>query len=259
MVDLSTAWGSSSWIDVSDLIWVITTTSGVSPYATLYQIYTDEYYVYAAHSEGIGIIDLQSEELICYAEASSGFNSVVGNSDNVYLGTDSSGVFYFSKSSIYGAKDSPGDISSVIYPLNTTYLPSCSEIVSLFIHDYDLAVVTTEGMDVIGMATGKEFKSHTTSSGITKSFLTSKKEVYYLENLDTWALNKATPYLCDWEVPTTKYEVGDSFLINGVDLNDLFITEGTSLNGTDNTLFIATTSGIYIYDEGLSNTADIYL
>ena len=41
MVDLSTAWGSSSWIDVSDLIWVITTTSGVSPYATLYQVYTD--------------------------------------------------------------------------------------------------------------------------------------------------------------------------------------------------------------------------
>lgn len=258
MTYLSTAWGTAGWIDVSDLIWVATTTSGVIPPTILYQVYTDDNYVYAAHSAGVNIIDLQSEELVCYATFSSGFNSVVGNMENVYLGTSASGVFYFNKSEIYGTKYSPGNISSSVYPLSTTYLPSCSEISSLAIYDYDLAVVTTEGLDIIGMAPGKEFKSSTTLSGITKSFLTSKKEIYYIENSGIWSLNKVTPYLCDWEVPTIKYSVGDSFLIAGVGLNDLFITENTSLNNIDNTVFIATTSGIYVHDEGVTDVVDIY-
>ena len=256
---LSTAWGTSSWVDSSELVWVITTPSGASTTTTLNQIYSDDAYVYAATLSGVSIINLQSEVVICYAIYPSGFNSVVGNSEYVYLGTNSSGVFYFPKSAVSGTELFPGDISQLVHPFTATYSPSCSEIVSLAIYNYDLAVVTTEGLDIIGMAPGKEFKSSTTSSGITKSFLTSKKEIYYIENSGIWSLNKVTPYLCDWEVPTIKYSVGDSFLIVGVDLNDLFITENTSLNNIDNTVFMATTSGIYIYDEGITDVVDIYI
>lgn len=258
MVISSTAWGTNSWIDNSELVWVTATVSGIVTDAVLYQIYTDNAYVYAAHSAGVSIIDIQNEQPICYIEAPTGFNSVVGNSDNVYLGTSSDGVFYFSKSSIYGTKDELGDISSEVYALSTSYLPSCAEIKSLAIHGWDLAVVTVEGLDVIGMGSGKEFKSTTTSSGITKSFLTSKKEVYYLENSETWSVCKAVPYLCDWSLPTIRHSVGNSFLLEGIYLNDLFITENASLVGDNNTIFVATSSGIYVYDEGLGTT-DIYL
>lgn len=225
----------------------------------LNQLYSDSVYTYVAHSNGLDILNTQNEELFCYTITVCGFNSVVGNSEYVYLGTNSSGVFYFPKSAVSGTELFPGDISHLVHPLTTTYSPSCSEIVSLAVYNYDLAVVTTEGLDIIGMAPGKEFKSSTTSSGIIKSFLTSKKEVYYLENSGGWSLNKVIPYLCDWEVPTIKYSVGDSFLIDGVGLNDLFITENTSLNNIDNTVFIATTSGIYIYDEGVTDVVDIYI
>lgn len=227
--------------------------------AILNQLYTDTIYVYAAHSAGLDIISIQSESPLCYVLMSSGFNSVVGNNDYVYLGTTSSGVYYFPKSIISGTEVFPEDISLSVLPLNTFYLPSSQEIKSMSLYEYDLAVITSVGIDIIGMAPGKEFKSSTTVSDATKSFLTSKKEIYYLNNSDTWSLNKVTPYLCDWETPNTIYTVGDSFFIDGIGLNDLFVTENTSFNGVDNTVFVATTSGVYVYDEGITNAVDIYL
>jgi hypothetical protein len=254
----STAWGTSSWIDDRNLIWASTITSGVSPDSVLYQLCNDGVYVYVAHSTGVSIIDLKSEDLVCKADEAGGFNSIAVNNTTVYLGTYCSGVYFFNKSSIYGTKDFIGNIESDVHSLSTSYLPSSQEISNLSIYDTDLAIVTPSGLDVIGTGPGKEFKSSTTSSGITKSFLTSKKEIYYIEYSDEWSLCKTKPYLCDWEAPTIRYTIGASFLEWEVELNDLFITEGTSSNGVDNTIFLTTTSGIYVYDEGTS-ILDLYL
>ncbi len=220
--------------------------------AILYEIHSDNNYTYAATSTGIEIIDIVSELPVCSGIRTGGFNSIAGNDETIYMGTNNSGIFCFDKVDV-----STGDISSYIYSLNSLYLPSSNNIRSLSINGNDLAVVTDIGMDIIGMARGKEFKGSTTASGIFKSFLTSKKEVYYLENTPGYALCKHSPYSCNWDRPGEKYVPKKSFLEWEVTLNDLFITENTTKNKKQNTIFLTTSSGIYVYDEE-SKILDIY-
>ena len=83
-----------------------------------------------------------------------------------------------------------------------------------------------------------------------KVFITPSGRMYYTTwDGSTWKVNIKYADNQDWTEPNKTYETG-TFLINaGVDILDIFVTEGTSATGASNTIFIATTSGVFVIDE----------
>ena len=92
-----------------------------------------------------------------------------------------------------------------------------------------------------------------------KVFITPSGKIYYTTWDGTkWRINIKNADNQDWETPDKIYESG-TFLINyGVDILDIFVTEGTSETGTANTIFVATTSGIFVIDEELDEGDTYY-
>lgn len=225
-----------SWGECSDLI--------------LNQIYTDLDYVYAVTNYGLNIIDIISENKVSYIDIISGFTTVWGNEDYLYLGTPNDGVKYLEKDTISGSIASPIDLSDNLKGYDFQYNPSSPEI--NFLHGYNdiLSVVTTSGIDILKNGIGS-FKSSTKDSGITKCILTSKRELYYvIQNTIDDGVFKVNTVLCDWDTPDVSYLSGASFLPPNQNVNDIYVTVDTSETGEDNTLFVATSSGIFIWDEG---------
>ena len=241
---------NSGWVDDNDPSW------GVCYPGRLHQIYTDSRFVYAAYSEGLDIIDIFSETKVAYIDYTYGFTSVCGDSEKIYLGTLDDGVKYIDKTTISGSVGSPYNLSVYLNTLNSGYTPSSNRVRSLFVVNNNLSIVTLEGIDVIGLEPGREYKSSAAVSGVTKSFLTSKNELYYINYLNVWRLNKVNSFKHDWNAPDVVYKVGEKFFVlNGVALTDivirdLFVTENTSSVDGFNTLFLATSSGTYVFDEG---------
>ncbi len=80
--------------------------------------------------------------------------------------------------------------------------------------------------------------------------MTSKNELYYIiQTINESGVLKINSVLCDWEVSDISYYTGLSFLSGDIGINDIFVTDNTSYNLIANTLFVATTSGVYILDE----------
>lgn len=249
-------WGNIEWIDNPNDSWGPLLLEVGS---NLNEIYSDDVYVYAATTSGLSILSILLETKVADADIYGEFVTVCGNSDTVYLGSPTTGVYCLDKDSILTTTGTVLNLNTSLYPLSSTYKPTYNDIRGLSVYNYDLAVVTASGMDVIGMAAGREFKSTTFSTGnITKRFLTSKKEIYYIEELGTTTvLNVHSPYSCDWEKASTTFIPGSSFIIEGTLLLDIYVTENASL-AYYNTIFLATSSGVYVYDEG-AVAADIYL
>ncbi len=67
---------------------------------------------------------------------------------------------------------------------------------------------------------------------------------------DAWSVNIVNYMDWDWDVPDNFYYTNGDILAGGEEIKDIFVTESTSSNSVDNTLFVATTSGIYVIDEG---------
>jgi hypothetical protein len=249
------------WIDSQEDSWVYSNDPGwgVCYPGFLYQIYTDENYVYAAYSEGLDVIDLFLEAKVAYADHKYGFTSVCGDSDRVYLGTLTSGIKYIDKTCISGSYSYPYDLTDCLNDFDGPYNPSSDRIRSLFLRDNNLSVVTLEGIDIIGMEPGREYHSSTTSSGIIRSFLTSKRELYYIIHDSTTMSGVAKIGLIshDWDYPDTFYSAGDSFLSGEMVVKDIFVTTNTAEDSQNNTLFVATSSGIFILDEG-SGESKVY-
>jgi hypothetical protein len=61
----------------------------------------------------------------------------------------------------------------------------------------------------------------------------------------------------DWDYPDTFYGAGDSFLSGEMVVKDIFVTTNTAEDSQNNTLFVATSSGIFILDEG-SGESKVY-
>jgi hypothetical protein len=99
------------WKQGPDLQWV----DCPDPFTYLKQLWTDDTYVYAATTDGLNIIQLESERAYAHITYPGGFNSVWADSNYVYLATPSSGVAYFSKTCIDGSVDDPYELILDIY------------------------------------------------------------------------------------------------------------------------------------------------
>ena len=63
--------------------------------------------------------------------------------------------------------------------------------------------------------------------------------------------------LCDWSEPSYSYITGSGIFQVGLQLTDMFITEGTAEYG-GNTIFCTTSSGVYVIDEDSKEYAVYY-
>jgi len=219
----------------------------------LNQIWTDDDYVYAATSSGLDIIEIESEQRYAYITYGGGFTTTWADSTKVYLGTTASGVKYINKTCISGSIVSPYELSICLTDyLNTPDILS-DQIIYIHGNGGYLAISTASGID----AKGPSVSGYTYVGLASKVFATSLGEVYYITGSGT---NKQVNVVDEingyWSEPDTIYTT-NSFILGNVDLFDMFVTEGTSDTGVSNTLFLATSSGVYIIDEELY-TSNIY-
>ena len=224
---------------------------GAAGEVQLYQIHTDENYVYAATSDGLDIYDISSEEKYAYIDYNNGFNTVWANNEKVFVGTTNSGIKYFNKTCISGSITDPIDIYTCLRDFSDlTYYYNLTSNYIKYIHGHDdkILAVTSSGVDVVKIDP-QSYRSYTTISGAKKCFMTSTGKFYYIVSGIEWSLNRVDSCLCDWNNPDKSYTTGSGIFESGISLNDIFITENTASDGINNTIFCATSSGIYVISE----------
>jgi hypothetical protein len=212
------------------------------------QIWTDNSYVYAVTCSGLKIYQLASESEYAYIDYVDGFTSVWASDEKVYLGTSSSGVKYFNVSVISGSVSSPYDLSNHLMDYSEFNVTS-SEIRYLHGCDNYLLVCTALGVDAVKHHP-QGYRSYTICSGTQKCFMTSTGKFYYtISGSSNWYLNIKNNPLSDWAESDGSHVTGSGIFSPGIKLNDIYITENTGSDGSSNTIFTATSSGVYVIDE----------
>jgi len=228
------------------------------PFYLLNQIWTDDTYVYAATTDGLNIIELSSEMAYAHVTYSGGFNSVWSDDDKVYLATSGTGVKYVEKVCISGSVSNPYELSTCLVDyLNTPELLS-DYVKYLHGNNGHMVFSTTSGINYRGPDPYYQ-RAKSPFTVAEKVFITSTGKMYYTTvSGSIWSINVKNPDNQDWSDPDKVYKTG-TFLINtGVDILDIFITEGTSDTRIDNTIFVATSSGVFVIDEGLDEGDTYY-
>lgn len=236
---------NNPWVEYSGNQW----NTPANLFYLLKQIWTDETYVYAATTDGLNIIELESELAYAHITYSGGFNSVWANGNNVYLATPASGIKYIRKTCISGSTSSPYELITCL----TDYL-SEPDILSnqvRYLHGSNgyMVISTASGINARGPNLYYQ-NAKTETKYARKVFTTSTGKFYYITyDGSKWKVNIVNDMNSDWTDPDKIYEVGSALINSGVDILDIFVTEGTSYTGISNTIFIATTSGVYVIDE----------
>jgi hypothetical protein len=213
----------------------------------LYQIWSDVNYVYAATAEGLDIYDILTESRDAYITYNGGFSTVWGNDDRVFVGTTNSGVKYFNKTCTSGL----GDVTSCLSEFSDlTYYSTLTSNNIKYIHGNDDVVlcVTDAGIDVVKIDP-QSYRSYTTTVSGYKGFMTSTGKFYYTVSGTQEAIHRVDSSLWDWITPNKSYLTGGGIFESGITINDIFVTEGTADDGSANTIFAATSSGVYVIDE----------
>jgi len=255
---------SNQWYDIDSWQWTDDDTrqwgfGEIADYVGLYQIWTDDQYVYAATTSGLDVIDIETEQRISFATNSDGYTTVWSDDDNVFIGSSSAGIKILSKLDI-----GPTEIVTALS--DYTIEPDITSDEIKYIHGNvnKLICCTVEGIDIIRR--DSHYITHTTITGAQKCFVTTDYDYYYYTVsgtssvsgvADPWYIYRLNGNTGDWNNADIIYTTGSGFLNNATCLTDFYVTEHTSVSGADNTLFIATDAGVYVYDEG-SAQYDIY-
>ena len=230
----------------------------------LAQILSSNYNIYAATNKGLDVYNLNTEELVAYTTYPEGFTTVGGNSDYLYLGTTTSGIKRIGMSTISGTADDTQNLMTCL--ADWAMYPDLTSNYVKYIHANSDGVlaVTESGVDYFKTTGNPQYRSYTSTSGGYKCFLSGGKG-YYITiagvttsgSYASYKVNRINSLLTDWALPDTVY-YNDSGIMEGCGtINDIYVTEGTGSNGISNTLFCATSSGVYVIDES-NNTCDIY-
>jgi len=244
---------NDQWIEYADKEWTVQPDS----FYLLNQMWTDRTYVYAATSDGLNIIELESELACAHITYYDGFTSVWADANNVYLATPASGIKYFEKTSISGSIANPSELITCL----ADYLNE-PEILSdrvRYIHGNNghMMISTAAGINYRGPDLYYQRAEGTTKLS-RKVFITPAGKMYYTTWDGTvWKVNVKNADNQDWTNPDKVYETETYPIREKVDITDIFVTEGTSDTGIANTIFVATTSGVFVIDEE-TGVGDIY-
>ena len=231
------------WIDTPYPEW------GECTEGALHQVWMDQVYAYAVTSSGLSIIDLETGNNVSYIYNRDGFTTIWGNDDTIYVGTLADGIKYIDKTTISGNASAPYDLETCLVDYDYYYNVSSDGIKYIHGNEDTLVAVTASGIDILNNGTNG-YKSYYHNENITKCFMTTASEVYYIvQGAEDEGIFRMNSPKCDWTVSDRSYKPGQSFLPVGKGVNDIFVTVKTSANKVSNTLFIATTSGVYVYDE----------
>lgn len=262
----------------------------------LRQIWTDENYVYAATTVGLRLVDIDSELEYAFIDYSDGFTSVWANDNYVYIGTTSSGVKRVAKTCISGSTASAYDLTHCLRDYKSS--PQITSDNTRYVHGNGnkIIICTDDGVDVFDDTGSTEIYSYKVFDAETearKGFMCSDGSFYYLSvtvsgatysgidqwepyqwiddpdlqwsvlvltssGTEYWYLNRVDDYRYDWTTPDKVYYPADEIFSAGLEFKDIFATTGTSVSGINNTLFVATTSGVYIIDEETQETKIFY-
>ncbi len=222
---------------------------------TLNQIWSDSAYVYVATTEELSIVDIESE--LKYAYIDGNFNTVWANDDKIFLGTGT-GIKYLYKTCISGSTINPYDLVDCIHNYTPPYGTTSNNVRYIHGNDDFIMWCTDLGVDVYKLEPNG-YRSYIEISGAEKAFMTSANKFYYTASGTEWALNRVNSTLVNWTTPDYSYATGGDIIESGIDINDVFITESTSSDGTSNTVFIATSNGTYIIDEGTLDYSIYYV
>ena len=237
---------SNQWYDIDTWQWVDTPTSewgfGIE---ALNQIWTDETYVYAVTSRGLNIIDIETENVVAN-EYSHAYTTVWANNDTIFLGTSEDGIKSLDKSFIDTGEIYTGLVDYVSEPDITN-----NAIKYLHGNHHKLMCCTISGVDIIGLDT--HYITHTTiTGGAKKCFAAENDKFYYtVSGINNQYIHRLDSNTGDWVTSDYTYITGVDCLANASGINDIYVTTGTSLSGSDyNTLFVATNFEVTIIDEG---------
>lgn len=241
---------SNQWYDIDTWQWTDIPSNewgfgDVGEDGHLYQICTDENYVYAATSSGLNIIDIETESVISN-EQSYAYTTVWANEDTIFLGTSENGIKSLDKSFI---------VQGEIYTGLTDYVsePDITNNDVKYLHGnyHKLMCCTISGVDIIGLDT--HYITHTTiTGGAEKCFAAENDKFYYtVLGINNQYIHRLDSNTRDWVTPDYTYTTGNDCLTNVSGINDIYVTAGTSLDGSEyNTLFVVTDYGVHIIDEG---------
>ena len=158
---------------------------------------------------------------------------------------------YIKKTCVSGSIVTPYDITTCLNDFNdlTPYSTLTSDYVR-YLHGYEstVLVITDTGVDVVKI-NPQSYRSYTNTSMARKGFMTAAGKFYYTVSDVEWSLDRVDSTQTDWTDTDYSWITGSGILASGVELNDIFITESTSQTGAANTLFVSTSSGVYIIDE----------
>jgi len=226
---------------------------------SLNQIFTDSEFVYTATSSGADIVDLISEQKISFIDFVDGFTTVFADDYRVYFGTQYDYIKYINKSCISGSISTPYDLTVCLSDFGLPYGLTNSGV--RYIHgagDF-LGIVTVSGVDIYKKEPQGYRSSCTTVSGNAyKCFVMSDGCFYYTVSGSEWSTDRIDHTSMDWTTPGVSHVAGGAIIESSVRMNDIFVTEETSSDGIHNTLFIATSSGIYVIDEGSNDYMTYY-
>lgn len=218
----------------------------------LFQVFTKNEYVYAAVQKGIEVFDLNTSASLYIREVpNTRITTIWGNATTLFFG-GIGGLFYIDYVNLHA--DYENATISGSFPLK-------SQIVR-YIHgkDTSILVTTSSGVEYFNWSSNPVIKSNTYIENAGKCFLTSDSAYYFtnttLSGEAYWTLNKKQNLITDWTQPTKTFNTGDTFTLSTA-LTDLYITERTTTSG-NNTIFCATTSGIYVIDEDEDKKAIYY-
>lgn len=185
-----------------------------------------------------------------------GLTTVWADDTTLYFGTNSSGVKYILKSNITTDTDDPVNLEKYVHDYTEFSLTSPA---IKYIHGYEnyMVVCTTSGVDAI-KHNPQGYRSYTTCSGVQKCFMTSTGRFYYtISGSNDWSLNVRDSLLVDWYNPDESYITGSGIFESGIKLNDIYVTENTGSDGSSNTIYTSTSSGVYVIDTS-DDTYSIY-
>jgi hypothetical protein len=219
------------------------------------QIWTDSDYVYVVTSSGLEIYDLTSQLLGATAYNINGYSSVWASDNYIYIGTFSAGIKKLYKPSIVIDVVAPTNIND--YIIDYFKYPDITSDTVNYIHgNYNkLLVCTTAGVDII--RTDSLYITHhyttpdeeplkcfsTDTDGFYYTVVSGISSTYYLYRLDG---NKS-----NWNESNYSYMSGFGILSSIESVMDIYVTDGTSISGSNyNTVFLTTNSGVYVIDEG---------
>ncbi len=218
----------------------------------LFQIFTKGEFIYAAVQKGIEIFDVHTGNSLYLKDVPyTRIKTLWGNDTTLYFG-GIGGIFSIDYADLHA--DLENSVISNSFSLK-------SNVVN-YIHGSgnSLLVSTTSGVEYFNWSGNPVIKSRAYIENVSKCFLVDDS-AYYITNTTisgetTWTLNKKYNLITDWTLPTATYSNGDTFTLSTA-LTDIFVTKGTAAAG-GNTIFCATTSGIYVIDEDTNNKAIYY-